>query len=245
LPRKVKASKTAENPKNLQKKNYIRDGTLSFVQNRKVQKVLFGPKLIWAVFGLLPLSLFGQVPASKESLERTKLIEEQERLTNIAVFSILFFFMLGLVLFVMSRRRRKRLREPQIVEAKSKKLIPPQKKMPVSGEPSGNFNPTTKARQNLVITDETQTMITNLVTSIKVPDSQKKDMPSSEELKRQVDDLENSEVMQALAGTLVSAPKIDETPAGKFSKMSIEGDLIFEEEIEQKKIEAHFQIKKP
>lgn len=198
------------------------------------------------VHGLATSSLFAQVPASQESLERAKLIEQQEQLTNIATFVILFFFMLGAILFVMSRRRRKaRIREPQILEAKPKKQKIQSKRIPGSHEPSGNFNPPTKARQNMVITDETQSMITSLVTSIKVPDSQAKPAPTSEEIQKQVDDLENSEVMHALANTIVSSPITDETPVGKFSKMSIEGDLIFEEEIEQRKIESHFQIKKP
>jgi hypothetical protein len=190
---------------------------------------------------LTPSSLLAQINADHHSIDRARMIERQENFSHVALAGIVFFVCLAMILFVLARRTRKpKIRDPQIFEAKPKKAKTMAKKS-ISGDAASsgsNFNPPTKTRQPLVITGETQEMITTLVTSIKVPESSKKPPPTKEEIQKQTDDLENSEVMHALAGTLVSAPRTDETPSGRFSKMSIEGDLIFEEEIEQKKAEA-------
>jgi hypothetical protein len=86
---------------------------------------------------------------------------------------------------------------------------------------------------DMVITSKTREEITGIISKVKSVTPTAPEV-SPEELKaireNQIQKLEDSGVVEALAGNLVSKVDTDTTAQGKFSKMTLEASLIFDDE---------------
>lgn len=87
------------------------------------------------------------------------------------------------------------------------------------------------AKRETKITEKTRQEMTNVITGVKsITSAQPRpDLTPPEELQKAAEALQSSEVVSALAGTLVSEVATDQTETGKFSKLSLDGTMLFDE----------------
>jgi hypothetical protein len=85
-------------------------------------------------------------------------------------------------------------------------------------------------RKEATVTPRMREEISELISRVRsIPESVQQERTDESEKQQQI--LEESGVLQALAQTLVSEVEIDQTEQGKYSKLSIDALLLFDEEI--------------
>ncbi len=90
-----------------------------------------------------------------------------------------------------------------------------------------------KMKKNSMVTEKTREQIAQVVDSVKTFsfDGRTRVAPSPEGRAQIEKKLDDSELILGLAQTLISEPVIDQTSDGKFTKMTIDGALLFEDEM--------------
>lgn len=145
------------------------------------------------------------------------------RRMNIIFWSVAAFIVLAILgglLWLFLRQRRDDEDEP-----KFSTRVSPKKKGPGT-EASKTTGET--PRKDLVVTERTREQMKDVIAGVKsIPLPSKASEPVTAE---QMNDLKESEVLSALAQTMISEVETEETDLGRFSKMTIEAQLIFDDE---------------
>ena len=128
----------------------------------------------------------------------------------------------GIFLTVALFRKRNVDRVELVKVAKPKKVLDLKDKKAVPSEPQ---------KKEVTITEKTREEMSDLIGNVK---SVTREFKISKEQKVDIEGLRDSGVIDALSEDWVSKVSSEDSPEGKFSKMMVSAELIFEEEEEKK-----------
>lgn len=96
-------------------------------------------------------------------------------------------------------------------------------------KPSPTPPPSSSSRQS-VVTEKTRESIQNLITGVKSISREEAEQLSEDLSEQDLEQLRESQIIHKLASTLVSEVKVEEAKEGKYSKVSLDASLFFDEE---------------
>lgn len=140
------------------------------------------------------------------------------RTMNLIFWSVAGLVVVGLLggLFVLFLRSRREDDAPKFSTKKTpKRMVPVQ---------------STAIKKEVKVTQKTKEQMSGIIASVKSLGAPEATTPATPEKQaEEIKALQDSEVLQALAETMISEVSVEETKDGKFSKLSLEASLIFDE----------------
>jgi len=166
-----------------------------------------------------PEDLRRQIAPKAAPMTEAATAAEDLRTMNFVFWSIAILLLVGIVagLIWMLKRVRAQDEEKAFSTRKS-----PKRAAPIQ---------TSVVKKDVKVTQKTKEEMTGIISSVKSLTNSELNMPIKDPKKEaeEMQGLQDSEVLQALAETMISEVSTEESDKGKFSKLSLEASLLFDE----------------
>lgn len=155
-------------------------------------------------------------------------------LINLGLGALVVLIVGGVILFL--RKRKMSAEEPEfkfeVDQSAKRKSFKKNKPAPVEDpvDPSiSKMKKDEKPPPEMIVTEKTRVQMNNMLSSITAI-KPIEPPPKKEEPPIDLKALEDSAIVEALAKTMISEPQSENSQSGKFSKMTIDAVLLFDEE---------------